>query len=69
MAAQITEEIMVGFTKIQREGIEMVCACTGMRPSQYVRQATFEKLIRDGVIEPPNFRCLNSAPSELQAAE
>lgn len=70
MAAQITSEIMVGLTEKIREGIEIACACNGMRPSQYCRQAVFEKLVREGVIEPPTFRRLsNSAPSELQAAE
>jgi hypothetical protein len=43
MAAQITSEIMVGLTEKIREGIEVACACYGMKPSQYCRQAVFEK--------------------------
>jgi hypothetical protein len=70
MAAQITSEIMVGLTEKIREGIEVACLCCGMKPSQYARQAIYEKLCREGVLEPPTFRRLsNSAPSELQAAE
>ena len=33
MAAQITSEIMVGLTEKIREGIEVACACNGMKPS------------------------------------
>jgi hypothetical protein len=70
MAAQITSEIMVGLTEKIREGIEVACACNGMKPSQFCRQAVYEKLVSIGVLEPPSFRRLsNSAPSELQAAE
>jgi len=70
MAAQITSEIMVGLTEKIREGIEVACACNGMKPSQFCRQAVYEKLVSIGVLEPPSFRRLsNSALSELQAAE
>jgi hypothetical protein len=69
MAAVITEEIMVGITPKIKEAIEFVCSLNGMKPSQYARQAIFEKLVREGVIEAPSFRRNNSAPSELQAAE
>ena len=47
--AKITDELMIGFTRAQREGIDVACTAYGMRPSQYVRQAAFEKLIRDGI--------------------
>jgi hypothetical protein len=68
MAAQITSEIMVGITEKIREGIEVACAINGMKPSQFARQAIYEKLCREGVIEPPTFRRI-SAASELQPAE
>ena len=70
MAAIITEEIMVGITPKIKEAIEIVCSLNGMKPSQFARQAIYEKLVREGVIEPPTFRRIsNSGPSELQAAE
>jgi hypothetical protein len=69
MAAQITSEIMVGLTEKIREGIEVACACNGMKPSQYARQAIYEKLCREGVLEPPNFRRLSNSAPEMQAAE
>jgi hypothetical protein len=69
MAAQITSEIMVGLTEKIREGIEVACACNGMKPSQFCRQAVYEKLVSIGALEPPSFRRLSNSPSELQAAE
>jgi hypothetical protein len=62
--ARITDELMIGFTKAQREGIDAACTAYGMRASQYVRQATFERLIRDGILEPPTLKHNNSVPSE-----
>jgi hypothetical protein len=67
MAAQITLEIMVGITPKIKAGIEIASEFSGMKPSQYARQAIIEKLIRDGFVERPTFRKFdNSLP---QAAE
>jgi hypothetical protein len=65
--ARITDELMIGFTKAQRQGIEIACTAYGMRASQYVRQATFEKLIRDGILPAPTL--LNNNPVPSEAAE
>lgn len=69
MAGAITRELMVGVTEIIRQGIDVACEGYGMRPSQYCRQAIFEKLIRDGILPPPTLRRVNNNSVPQQAAE
>jgi hypothetical protein len=66
MAAQITVEIMVGITPKIKEGIEIACEYSGMKPSQFARQAIVEKLIKDGIFERPTLRKFenNCLPAE-----
>ncbi|MGA8697163.1 MAG: hypothetical protein WB689_25660 [Xanthobacteraceae bacterium] len=67
MAAQITEEIMVGLTEKIRDGIENACEDSGMKPSQYARQAIFEKLVREGYLSKPSFKKFeNSLPQPAE---
>jgi hypothetical protein len=37
-------QMMVGFTKAQVDGLELVATSIGMRSSQYVRQVAIERL-------------------------
>jgi hypothetical protein len=51
--ALITENMLVGFTKAQVNGLELVAASIGMRSSQYVRQIAVERLVQLKVIANP----------------
>jgi hypothetical protein len=42
MAAQITSEFMVGVTEKIKDAMETACEFSGMKPSQYARQAIVE---------------------------
>jgi hypothetical protein len=65
MAATITVELMVGLTERIKGGMEVACADLGMRPSQYARQAIYEKLIRGGYLERPNFKKFDSSVPQI----
>lgn len=65
MTATITVELMVGLTEKIRDALENACEDQGMKPSQFCRQAVYEKLVRGGYLERPNFRKFdNSIPQE-----
>jgi hypothetical protein len=68
MAARITLEIMVGITEKIRDGIDNACEDTGLRPSQYARQAIFEKLVREGYLSKPSLRKFDAVPEFPKAA-
>lgn len=51
--ARITMQMMVGFTKAQVDGLELVATSIGMRSSQYVRQVAIERLVQLRLIENP----------------
>jgi hypothetical protein len=63
--ARITELLSVGITPQLRIEIEAACDYFGLTPSQYVRQAAVEKLMRDGIRRPPVYQ----QPQAVQAAE
>jgi hypothetical protein len=65
MAAQITVEIMVGLTEKIRDGIEAACEYSGMKPSQYARQAIFRQLVADGYLQKPSFRKFDNAVPQI----
>jgi hypothetical protein len=70
MAATITHEFMCGVTEKIRDAMEAACEFSGMRPSQYARQAIVEKLVREGFINRPSFRKFdNSIPQISEPAE
>jgi hypothetical protein len=69
MAAVITEEIMVGITGKIRDGIDNACEDSGMKPSQYARQAIFEKLVREGYLSKPTYRKLTDESPKAETAE
>jgi hypothetical protein len=69
MTARITLEIMVGITPKIKDGIENACEDTGLRPSQYARQAIFEKLVREGYLSKPNFRKFATEFPKAEVAE
>jgi hypothetical protein len=46
-------QMMVGFTKAQVDGLELVATSIGMRSSQYVRQVAIERLVQLRLIENP----------------
>ena len=58
---------MVGLTEKIRDGIENACEDSGMKPSQYARQAIFEKLVREGYLSKPSFKKFeNSLPQPAE---
>ncbi len=70
MAAQITSEFMVGVTEKIKDAMETACEFSGMKPSQYARQAIVEKLVREGFIHRPTFKKFdNSLPPMPGPAE
>lgn len=70
MAAQITVEMMVGITPKIQEAIEVACEFSGLKASQFARQAIVEKLVREGFIRRPSFKKFdNSVPQISEPAE
>jgi hypothetical protein len=70
MVAQITSELMVGLTDKIKYGLEIACEDQGMKPSQFARQAIFEKLVRQGYLDRPTFKKFdNSASQYAEPAE
>jgi hypothetical protein len=69
MTASITKELMVGITEKILTGISAACEDTGMRPSQYCRQAIFERLVREGYLSKPSLRKYAAVPEFPAAAE
>jgi hypothetical protein len=69
MVALIKTEIMVGLTDKIRDGIDAACEDNGMRPSQYCRQAIFERLVREGYLSKPTTRKYAVVPEFPAAAE
>jgi hypothetical protein len=68
MSAVITKELMVGITEKIKDVIENACEDTGARPSQYCRQAIFERLVREGYLSRPRLRKFDAVPEFPKAA-
>jgi len=51
--ALITQQMMVGFTKAQVDGLELVATSVGIRSSQYVRHIAVERLVQLRLLENP----------------
>ncbi len=51
--AKIKRERMIGLTENIEAALMMVEDFSGLKPSQYCRQAILEKLVRDGFMQHP----------------
>ncbi len=71
MVARIKAELMVGITDEIKAALEIATEFSGMRPSQYGRQAILEKLVREGYLKHPGMARLerNNGVAAQVAAE
>ncbi len=53
MAKRIKRERMIGLTDAIEAALTVVEDFSGLKPSQYCRQAILEKLVRDGFMQHP----------------
>jgi hypothetical protein len=68
MTARILTEMSVGLTAEIEAALEVAADFSGLKPSQFGRQAIIEKIVRDGFIKHPGMaRFENAVPK--QAAE
>ena len=68
MVAKILTEMSVGLTPEIDAALEIAADFSGLRPSQFARQAVIEKLVREGYLKHPGMaRFENAVPK--QAAE
>jgi hypothetical protein len=51
-----TQEMSIYVTPAMRDAFDAAAARLGTRPAEYVRQATVERMIRDGVWPPASTR-------------
>ena len=63
MAPRILTEVMVGLTPEIHSAVNMACEFSGMKPSQWMRQAALEKAVREQWMVHPAARLLNNAPA------
>lgn len=68
MTAKIKTELAVGVTDEIRSALEIASDFSGLRPSQYGRQALLEKLVRDGFMRHPGLTRRENAAAK-QATE
>jgi hypothetical protein len=65
MTARILSEMSVGLTPEIEAALEVAADFSGLKPSQFGRQAIIEKLVRDGFIKHPGMaRFENAMPKE-----
>ena len=68
MTPRILSEMSVGLTPEIEAALEIAADFSGLKPSQFGRQAIIEKLVREGFIKHPGMaRFENTVPK--QAAE
>jgi hypothetical protein len=68
--AKIKRERMIGLTENIEAALMMVEDFSGLKPSQYCRQAILEKLVRDGFMQHPaaaRFQNNNPQPQNIPA--
>ncbi len=65
--AKIKRERMIGITDAIDAALAMVEDFSGLKPSQYCRQAILEKLVRDGFMQHPAAARLNNNPQNIPA--
>lgn len=58
--AKIKHERMIGLTDAIDVALGMVEEFTGLKPTTYCRQAIREKLVRDGLLQPPSAHFKNN---------
>ena len=68
MTARILSEMSVGLTPEIEAALEIASDFSGLKPSQFGRQAIIEKLVRDGFIKHPGMARFDNAVPK-QAAE
>ena len=65
--AKVTRERMVGLTENIDSALTLVEDFTGLKPSQYCRQAILERLVKDGFLQHPGAARLNNNPQNIPA--
>ena len=64
MVAKILTEMSVGLTPEIDAALEIAADFSGLRPSQFARQAVIEKLVREGYLETPRHRGIQKRRAE-----
>lgn len=74
--AVIRDELVVGITAEMKDALEVVCACQGIKPSQFGRLCIIEKLTAMQMMESPGqviaqrvLRARAAANAELASAD
>lgn len=65
--AKIKRERMIGLTDAAEAALAMVEDFSGLKPSQYCRQAIIERLVRDGLMVHPASAHFKNNPQNVPA--